>query len=251
MIGGVDTLRADCLNGLVPREKTIQQTIMTKKLLAATCVTFLTAIHAHSQMIMFFGQIQSADATANDWVLGSTMWGSIDTSSSTATSFVGFDSLDGLDPAKLTWTFGDLELTNFLEPTVGAAGFEVYTENDASIGLLEFFYDGVKWAEGTVDSLRVDVENSNDANAVGSGTATLTSAGADDAFYNEVVAISGGILTFELDAFDPVDANGLFNTSGTISAVPEPETYALVSGLALIAFAYFRRTGSRRKVGSV
>jgi hypothetical protein len=54
------------------------------------------------------------------------MFESLDNGNATATSQVGFSYFDTHDITQLTWTFGDLELTNHLSPGASSAGFEYY-----------------------------------------------------------------------------------------------------------------------------
>ncbi|MBV1961422.1 MAG: hypothetical protein KUG52_05470 [Immundisolibacteraceae bacterium] len=199
--------------------------------------------------IDYDGTVEAATPTNFGFVLGSTMWGSVEQGGGTGTASDGFSSLAGLVLSKFSFTFGDLELTDHLSPTATAAGFEYYSEGDNSIQPMQFFYDGDLWANATLNFLQVDVTNINDADATGSGTANLTSAGVDSAFFNEVMALTSGsgLLTFDIYNFKPVDSGGNFQSAGRISvpsaSVPEP-TFLLLTGPALLGLFGLRRKQS-------
>jgi len=93
----------------------------------------------------------------------------------------------------------------------------------------------------------VDVSNSSDVSATGFGTANLTSTGINDAFFNEVMLLTGsaGLLTFDVYGFTPVDNLGSFTSTGriSVSAVPLPAALWLF-GPALLGFMGFRRKKS-------
>jgi hypothetical protein len=197
----------------------------------------------------FGGDLRAGTGTAIPWVGPSTMWGTIETGRGTGTSQDGFGYLASRNVGLLTFTFGDLELTSFQSPGPGSMGFERYTENDASVEPFTLRYGGVVIATGTSDFLYNEVSHSLDFTAVGSGQVTLTAPGSDPAFYNEVVALTGGsrILQVTLTSFDPVDNLGHFVTTGSFTAVPEPQEYAALSAVALIGWAAGRRSGRRAR----
>lgn len=213
------------------------------KLISGLAGSLLMASTLSAQVFEYGGQTQAANITNHDWVLGSKMWGTIEAGSGVGTSSDGFTSLANIDISKFTFTFGDLELTNFLEPGPASAGFEVYSEGDGSVQPIQFFYDGNLWASGDVFDITINVDNSNDATAVGTSRVQLTAPGVDAAFYNEVIALSGGtgLLDFQIADFFPVDDAGLFSSTGSVSPVPEPSTYALVFGMGIAGFAVARR----------
>lgn len=193
--------------------------------------------------IDYTGTINASDSSHNyPWVMGSTMWESIDSGNSTATDSSGIAYFDSHDVVNLSWTFGDLELTDHLSPGVETAGYEIYTENDGSFEPFTMYQDGVVIATGISTSLRTDVENNMDDTAVGVGYVTLTAAGEDSEFYDEIMTLSGntGELRLDIDSFSPTANEGVFTSTGTVSVVPEPSVGALM-GLGLMGFLTFRR----------
>lgn len=171
---------------------------------------------------------QNGNITGHDWVLGSKMWGSIESGTSTATHIEGFSSLAGLNPSLLTWTFGDLELTSFLEPTADTAGYEIYSESDSNVIPLNFYYGGNLLASGTVYDITVHVANANDVNAAGVATGRIESPGSDDAFFDEIMGFTGGsgLLSFTIGEFYSMSSSGQFGSSGVLTftaPVPAPE----------------------------
>ena len=200
------------------------------------------AMSSSAATIDYAGTIYTSDTSHSyPWVLGSVMWEAIDSGNSTATNSTGITYFDTHDVSKLTWTFGDLEMTDHLSPGADTAGYEIYTEDDGSTQPFTMLYDGEVIATGVSLSLRTDVENNMDATAVGVGYATLTAAGANSAFYDEIMTLSGntGNLKIDIDNFDPVE-NGVFNSTGTLSVIPEPSMGALV-GFGLMGFVLYRR----------
>lgn len=198
--------------------------------------------------IDFNGSVSAANLTNYSWVLGSKMWGSIEDGSGAGTSAEGFSSLAGLDMTLFSFTFGDLELTDHLSPGSSSAGYEYYSEGDGSTQAMEFFYDGALWASGSLDYLRIDVDNASDSAAIGFGVATLTSAGVNAAFYNEVLSLTGGSgrLNIEVFNFFPV-SNGTFGSLGKISvaSVPVPAAVVLFASGLMSVFG-FGRFGRRK-----
>jgi hypothetical protein len=211
---------------------------------SAAALAFMLAPVSNAASFDFAGSLHAANSTANPWVGGSTMWGTIETGDGTGTSQSGFAYLASRDVSLLTFTFGDLELTSSLSPGIGSLGFERYTENDASVMPFTISYNGIPIATGTSDYLYDEVSHSLDFTAVGDGQVTLTAPGGDPTFYNEVTALTGGsrVLQVTLASFDPVDNLGNFTTTGTISAVPEPREYAALSAAGLIGWAAWRRS---------
>ncbi len=210
----------------------------------STALALAGATALNAAAFNFAGNLHAGNITANPWVGGSTMWGSIETGNGTGTSQSGFAYLAGRDVSLLTFTFGDLELTSSQSPGAASLGFERYTENDASVMPFTILYNGVPIATGTSDYLYDEVSNELDFSAIGNGQVTLTAPGSDPTFFNEVTAITGGsrILQVTLSSFDPVDNLGNFSTSGTISAVPEPEEFAALAAGGLAGWAAWRRS---------
>ena len=170
------------------------------------------------------------------------MFESLDNGNATATSQVGFSYFDTHDITQLTWTFGDLELTNHLSPGASSAGFEYYSEADNDVTDFEMFQNGALVASGDVLYLRTDVANSSDTSATGTAEVTLTTAGVDSTFFDEVMTLSGGTgtLSVEIGNFDPVSYSE-FNSSGTLTVVPEPSATALFVGLFALALIQRRQ----------
>ena len=195
---------------------------------------------ASAATIEYTAITQAAGVTSNPWIFGSTMWGGIEAGTSTATSINGFASLAGATPSLFSWTFGDLELTNFVSPTATTAGYEIYAEGDASVSPLKFWYDGELLATGTVFDIRVNVAHSFDAGSAGVGTGQITGAGANAAFYNEILSLTGGTgnLTFTVEDFYSVSQSGQFGNRGVLSfpspaAVPESTSTGVCLALSL------------------
>ena len=192
--------------------------------------------------ISFAGQVQTENLTTIPWVLGSTMWGGILTNNATGTTFVGFSSLAGLNAGSIIMTSGDLELTSYLSPGPSSAGYEIYTEGDATVVPLNLFYNGTLLASGTLSSIKVDVGNSSDSAAIGTGFGSFSAAGPNPAFFNELMSLSGntGMVRFDTSTFTPVNNFGLFNTSTIMTVVPEPATVGLLV-LSCLGLACRRR----------
>lgn len=191
----------------------------------------------------FTGDLQAAGGNGQPWVLGSFMWGTIETGSGQGTSQSGFSYFDTHAIGSLTFTFGDLEMTSSQSPGPGLGGFEYYSEDDASVMPFTINLSGVPIATGTSVYLRTEVDNDSDITAIGTGRVVLTTPGADPAFFNEVMALTGntGILDVSLTSFFPVNDAGLFSTAGSFTTVPEPGEYAAVAGAGLAGLALWRR----------
>ena len=207
-----------------------------RSLLKICIIVVMTTSRAQAEsFINFSGTAQNGNLGDIPWVVGTTMWETIETGEGMGTFTQDISTLEGLDPMLLTWTFGDLELTDFRSPTPPGSeppatfGFEFYSEADESVQPLEFFYDDVLWARGEVNELVVNVNHSSDIDATGTGLAKLNTPGVETDFFSEIMELSGGsgLLEFTIDEFDPVDSQGLFSSSGTITVIPEPGTYGL------------------------
>ena len=191
------------------------------------------------------GTVFTSDASGPSWVGGSLMYKFITSGSSTGTAQSGFSTIP--DITLLTWSFDDLDLDigDSISPGAASAGLEVYRDTDSSSNL-QFSYNGALWVSGLITEYRVNVDNNNDFDATGVGVSTITSfTAAGEDFYNEIMTLSGGSgeIGFTADSFAAVAA-GEFTSAGslTISAVPEPNTYALWLGMAVVGF-----TGTRRR----
>lgn len=103
-------------------------------------------------------------------------------------------------------------------------GFEVYSNLIGDPVDIEFTCAGDVWATGVVNEVRSEVVNDMAVVGTGVGSVTLTAPGVDDEFYNEVLALSGasGQLDYTFTSFAPVNAQGLFNSAGSFTVVPEP-----------------------------
>lgn len=179
------------------------------------------------------------------------MWGTVSSGNATASSVNGFTSLSnanvpGFNIALFEWNFGtlgNLELVDSQSPGPALAGFEVYENNVGNAVDITFRYDGDVWATGTVDQIRTDVANENDINATGTGVVTLAAAGVDNAFFNEVMTKTGGSgrLDFTFNNFVAVNAQGLFESDGSFTAVPEPAHTALATAIICLGAVALRR----------
>lgn len=212
-------------------------------MLVMSAILFTSA--AQAAYINYDGRLKADTTTQIPWVTGSTMWGAVEDGGGRGTFSSGFSSLNGLDMSLFSFTFGDLELTNYLSPTASEAGFEYYSEADNSVDEMHFYYDGDLWAKAALNFLQVDVDNKNDNFATGFGTANLTSPGVSNAFFNEVMALTAGsgLLTFNVYDFTPVDSAGNFTSAAriTVSSVPLPAAFWL---FAPVLFGMIK---SRRK----
>jgi len=214
--------------------------ILSSILLFSITLFFSTAQAAY---IDYNGTVKADTTTSIPWVAGSTMWGAVEDGTGTGTFSSGFASLNGLDISLFTFTFGDLELTSYLSPT-SVAGFEYYSEGDGSVEQMHFYYDSNLWASATLNFLQVDVDNKDDTSATGFGTANLSSAGVSNAFFNEVMALTGGsgLLNFDVYDFTPVNKTGDFTSIGriTVSSVPLPAAFWLFAPV-MLGIMKFRR----------
>jgi hypothetical protein len=227
---------------LVPAARRITTTVAALGLAAAV------AVPASAATFDFSGALQAAGGNGVPWVLGSFMWATIETGGGTGTSQSGFNYFATHDITQLTFTFGDLELSSFLSPGPGSPGFERYTDTDGSSVPFTIRLGGTPIATGTSIYLYDEVSHSNDITAVGTGQVILTAPGADPAFYNEVLALTGGSgqLDLTLTGFFPVNNQGLFATTGSFTAVPEPGEYAAVGAAGLLGLALWRRKSKNR-----
>jgi hypothetical protein len=214
-----------------------------RRIATATATVLLLARTGRAATFNFSGNLQAGNLTGIPWVLESGMWGSIETGSGTGTSQSGFSFFETRNIQQLTFTFGDLELSSFASPGPGTPGFERYTDIDGSSVPFTLRYAGTTVATGTSVYLYGEVENSNDITAVGTGQVILTAPGADPTFFNEIMALTGntGQLDLVLSGFFPVNQQGLFATTGTFTAVPEPGEYAALGALGMAGFALWRR----------
>ena len=184
-------------------------------------------------------------------------------SGGTASAQSGFDVFapggGGLDITLFTWEFGPMTLLgagigDSVTQSPGAAtqGFEDYRYDDSSGAAaknLTFYYDSNEWVSGYVTQFVVEVDDNSDFDAVGGGSAyidSFTVAGTD--FYNELMSLTNntGLLDFVATSFTPVVGTdpGTFSSAGqisTVSAVPEPSSWALIIGSAALAAVASRR----------
>ncbi len=214
-----------------------------RRFATATATALVLAGVGQAASFDFSGDLQAGNLTGNPWVLQSFMWGTIETGSGTGTSQSGFSFFDTRNISQLTFTFGDLELSSSASPGLFAGGFERYTDTDGSSVPFTIRYAGTTVATGTSVYLYDEVEHSNDVTAVGTGQVILTAPGSDPTFFNEIMALTGntGQLDLVLTGFFPVNQQGLFATTGTFTAVPEPGEYAALGALGMAGFALWRR----------
>lgn len=104
----------------------------------------------------------------------------------------GFSYFVGRDLGQLTFTFADLELSNFQSPTLDQSGFMYFAEANGSPIPFRLFYGGTEIASGITAHITLVVDNDTDLGATGDGAVTLTTPGADPTFFNEVMAKTGG-----------------------------------------------------------
>lgn len=212
------------------------------------------------------GVINTSDGSGPAWVTGSggmfiniieDYGGSpLGASGGSGATQSGFDLFDGggQDITLLSWTLSEMTLyqgagTATLSPGPASAGFEDYRYDDnggLAAANLTFFYNGDEWASGYVTRFVTTVDNTSDFDATGAGDAVITSnTPAGLAFFNEVMTLSGntGDLFFIADSFFSVSATdpGTFSSTGSITVVPEPSTYAALCGLAVLGVVALRR----------
>ncbi len=188
-------------------------------------------------------------------------YNALDGGTGLATSITGFASLAGVTPSDLTLSFGDIERLSTTFTPGGCTptpppGFincdtaiNTYGEGDAGPNFFDVILAGI----GTILSgqvIAVDVVTDTDlsspgfATATGSGTLLFTSGLAP--YFAEMQSLTGGtgVAGVTLNSFDPVCFPGTdpcsFQSSGTLTFVPEPTTAALLGG-ALAALAMGRR----------
>lgn len=219
------------------------------KFLSSLVLSIILCTTAQAAFIDYNGQVKASDLTTNSWVSGTNMWGSIDSSSGTGSNSEGLNSLNGLDISQFSFNFGDLELTNHLSPGQNTLGWEYYSEGDTSVEKVRFYYAGVEWASGSLNFLQTDVDNSMDTTATGFGTLNLNSATIDGlVFFNEIMLLTdgSGLMSFDINNFDPLGSFGLFSSTGrfSINSVPTPPSIAL---LAVGLIALFSRNIKRHK----
>lgn len=190
------------------------------------------------------GIVQCTEISGTPWVLTSVMWADVTTGSFTGIGSNSFASI--ADPAKFTATYGDLEIDYGRSQSPGGAtpGFEYYTELDSNTQPFLVYYDNVLWASGTTEFMRTYVDDNLDTSAIGTGRAYLTSSTPSGAaFFAEVLALSGGTgrLDFAMDSFFAINNAGLFGSTGTMAAIPEPASAAALAGLAALGLRALRR----------
>ncbi len=148
--------------------------------------------------------------------------------------------------------YGTSHLLSGFTPGVSASGLTVYSK----------FIGGLQ--NGAPDGLALDVAGDVRHFVSYEGRFAATAGPAAGRMSSEVpfiesegtpVGASIGMSGFgrELSEFvwnsSSVSTPGLFNTGQSISAVPEPGSYALTAGLMLGGFAWWRRLGTARRVG--
>lgn len=213
-----------------------------KILLSSATLLTLTAL-SRAASFDFSGVVHADSLTAIPWVGPSTMWGAIARGSGTGTSQSGFTYFNTHAITDLSFSFGDLELSSHLSPGPAFAGFEVYTETDSVLVPFSIKLSGTEIASGVSLELTTHVSDSSDFVATGTGKFQVTTPGADPTFYNEVMTLTAGSGLFHADitSFAAVDIAGNFSSLGTMTAVPEPSTFAAGTALALLGFAAVRR----------
>lgn len=164
--------------------------------------------------------------------------------SGTAASQSGFSYFVGRDIGLLTFTFADIELSNFQSPTPDQSGFMYFAEANGAPIPFRLFYNGAEIASGLTDHINLMVDNDTDLGASGDGRVTLTTPGADPTFFNEVMDKTGGSGRFNVYlSADALPTGGIMGMGGTFVtvAVPEPVEYAAVAGLGALLWAVGRR----------
>lgn len=196
----------------------------------------------------YSGSISPGGAGGGSWVDGQPMVTGLVAGAGTAASQNGFSYFVGRDIGQLTFTFADLELSNFQSPTPDQSGFMYFAEANGSPIPFRLFYGGTEIASGITEHITLVVDNDTDLGASGDGAVTLTTSGSDPAFFNEVMAKTGGSGRFNVYlSAEAVPTGGVMAMGGTFMtvAVPEPEEYAAVAGLGALLWAASRRRGGR------
>lgn len=185
---------------------------------------------ATGQVISFQGQIQAGTPVGY-------VWGTIDSAEFTATASDGFASLSATgDVTLFGGSFGGLEAIG------GTSSNPIYTDSDSSGTDFQLSYNGVQWATGEVLQLELNMIDA-EGNATATGLAKFTAAGTNSAFFNELMTLTSGsgLMAFAVEPFYAFADDGVFTVTGTLSAVPEPGTYAAIVGFAGLGFALLRR----------
>ena len=163
----------------------------------------------------------------------------INDGSGVATNISGFSSLVELPPSNLTFTFGDLELVDYILES-GQTRTQMYAEGDGSPRFFELFREERLIANGT--DLRLNIVTDLNplsptvGQATGFGEVRLT--GVDgDLFFEEVKALTDGseILRINVASFNATATMGTLQATGNFVAVPEPSS-AFSSTLAVGGF---------------
>lgn len=239
------------------------------RILTTASLLTLSSLSASAAVITYTDGITNVqNASGPSWVAATNMFreiiptwvGAPKASGATGATSSGFELFEpgggGLDITLLTWEFTTLTLLNSgvgdsvtVSPGVSSPGFEDYrydTVGGTAPTNLTFKYNGVEWATGYITQFIVAVENSSDFDAIGTGTAVLTSntlAGQD--FMDEIETLSAGTfaLDFVASSFNPVAGAdpASFGSAGQINIVPEPQTYAMVAGAMTLGLAMLRR----------
>lgn len=217
----------------------------------AALIGVASTLSVSAQMIVVSGQMKAGDLNTSRPLLTSLPawpYDTVEDGSGAGLTIEGFTSLSdavGAQAARFTYSFSNLTLTSYSGGGPGDS-IEVYTPDTGHT--FEFAYDGTTLATGQVDSLTV-VTNFTTGDATGTGTVNLISGGTNPAFYNEIGTLTGGsyVMDFAISSFEAVDAAGNFNSTGTfsVSAVPEPSTYAAILGVAALGLVQSRRRPRR------
>lgn len=183
----------------------------------------------------------------------------LDNGSGTASNISGFSSLaDISSPADVTFTFGDLELVNFIDG--GQTATQEFANNDTAPAFFNLLKNGSVIATSTDVELTV-VTNRLSGTAAGFGQITFNSS---DQFSREVQQLTNGsgTLNIALADFIPldpivgvprsVDRTATFQSSGTFNTqpVPEPLTIAGTVVAGGIGWLMKRKQATAPKVKS-